>query len=127
MVSFAALLKNDIRLILRDWKACVLLLAAPLLFISFFTYALSPYLEKSSFIEPFPIALVDKENTTQTRMLIHQIEDIGIFSHVIVMDEEDALRYLADKEVGGVIIIPEISPTVWPLARTDRSLWWGMV
>jgi ABC-2 type transport system permease protein len=107
MVSFAALLKNDIRLILRDWKACVLLLAAPLLFISFFTYALSPYLEKSSFIEPFPIALVDKENTTQTRMLIHQIEDIGIFSHVIVMDEEDALRYLADKEVGGVIIIPE--------------------
>ncbi|MGB3991067.1 MAG: ABC transporter permease [Acetivibrionales bacterium] len=107
MVSFAALLKNDIRLILRDWKACVLLLAAPLLFISFFTYALSQYLEKSSFIEPFPIALVDKENTTQTRMLIHQIEDIGIFSHVIVMDEEDALRYLADKEVGGVIIIPE--------------------
>ncbi|HOA55629.1 MAG TPA: ABC transporter permease [Clostridiales bacterium] len=107
MVSFAALLKNDIRLILRDWKACVLLLAAPLIFISFFTYALSQYLEKSSFIEPFPIALVDKENTTQTRMLIHQIEDIGIFSHVIVMDEEDALRYLADKEVGGVIIIPE--------------------
>ena len=107
MVSFAALLKNDIRLILRDWKACVLLLAAPLLFISFFTYALSPYLEKSSFIEPFPIALVDKENTTQTRMLIHQIEDIGIFSHVIVTYEEDALRYPADKEVGGAIIIPE--------------------
>jgi len=107
MTSFFALLKNDIRLFLRDWKACVLLLIAPLFFISFFTYALSPYLEESSFIEPFPIAVVDKEDTTQTRMLINQVEEIGIFSEVIRMDEEEALRSLADKEVGGVIIIPE--------------------
>jgi ABC-2 type transport system permease protein len=107
MTSFAALLKNDIRLFLRDWKACVLLLVAPLFFISFFTYALSPYLEKSSFIEPFPLALVDKENTTQTRMVINQVEEIDIFSEVRKMDEEEALRSLADGEVGGVVIIPE--------------------
>jgi ABC-2 type transport system permease protein len=107
MTSFMALLKNDIKLFLRDWKACILLLAAPLFFISFFTYALSPYLEKSSFIEPFPIAVADRENTTQTRILINQLEEIAIFSEVMVVDEEEALRSLADKEVGGVIIIPE--------------------
>ncbi len=107
MSSFTALLKNDIRLFLRDWKACVLILAAPLIFISFFTYALSPHLDKSSFIEPFPIALVDKENTTQTRILINQLEEVGIFSEISMTDEEDALRDLADQEVGGVIIIPE--------------------
>jgi len=107
MTSFIALLKNDIRLFLRDWKACILLLITPVFFISFFTYALSPYLEESSFIEPFPIALVDKENTTQTRMLINQVEEISIFSEVLRMDEEEALQSLADKEVGGVIIIPE--------------------
>ncbi|HEY8348350.1 MAG TPA: ABC transporter permease [Clostridia bacterium] len=107
MTSFFALLKNDIRLFIRDWKACVLLLIAPLFFISFFTYALSPYLEESSFIEPFPIAVVDKEDTTQTRMLINQVEEIGIFSEVVKMDEEEAMRSLADKEIGGVIIIPE--------------------
>lgn len=107
MTSFAALLKNDIRLFLRDWKACVLLLAAPLIFISFFTYALSPYLNKSSFIEPFPIALVDLENTTQTRMLARQLEEIGIFSDIQRLDEAAAMKKLSDKGVGSVVIIPE--------------------
>ena len=107
MTSFAALLKNDIRLFLRDWKACVLLLVAPLFFISFFTYALTPYLNKSSFIEPFPIALVDMENTTQTRMLAKQLEDIGIFSEMLRLDEAEAIKRLSDKEVGAVVILPQ--------------------
>ncbi len=106
MTSFTALLKNDIRLFLRDWKACALLLAAPLIFISFFAYALAPYLDKSSFIEPFPIALVDKEDTTQTRILINQLEEIGIFSEIQRMDEPEALSSLKEGEVGGVVIIP---------------------
>lgn len=106
MTSFAALLKNDIRLFLRDWKACVLLLAAPLLFISFFTYVLTPYLNKSSFIEPFPIALVDMEDTTQTRMLAMQLEEINIFSEIQRLDEDAAMQKLSDKSVGGVVIIP---------------------
>ncbi len=107
MTSFTALLKNDIRLFLRDWKACVLLLVTPLVFISFFAYALSPYLDKSSFVEPFPIALVDKEDTTQTRILLNQLEEISIFSEIRRMDEAEALQCLKDGEVGGVIIIPE--------------------
>ena len=106
MTSFAALLKNDIRIFLRDWKACVLLLAAPLLFISFFTYALTPYLNKSSFIEPFPIALIDMENTTQTRMLVKQLEEIGIFSEIQRLDEDSAMQKLSDRKVGAVVIIP---------------------
>lgn len=107
MTSFTALLKNDIRLFLRDWKACILLLIVPVFFISFFTYALSPYLEESSFIEPFPIAVVDREDSTLTRMLVNQVEEIDIFSEVLVMDEDGAMQSLVDKEVGGVIIIPE--------------------
>ena len=107
MTSFTALLKNDIRLFLRDWKACVLLLVAPLVFISFFAYALSPYIDKSSFVEPFPIAVVDKEQTTQMRILINQLEDISIFSDIQRMDETKAVESLRSGEVGGVIIIPE--------------------
>lgn len=106
MTPFFALLRNDTRLFLRDWKACVLLLAAPLLLISFFTYALTPYLDKSSFIEPFPLALVDLENTTQTRMLAKQLDEIGIFSEVQRLDEKAAMQKLTDKRVGAVIIIP---------------------
>lgn len=106
MTSFLALLKNDARLFLRDWKACVLLLAAPLLLISFFTYALAPYLDKSSFIEPFPIAMVDMENTAQTRMLVKQLDEMSIFSEVQRLDEKTAMQRLSDKSVGAVIIIP---------------------
>ena len=106
MTSFLTLMKNDVRLFLKDWKACLLLLAAPLLFISFFTYALSPYLDKSSFIEPFPIALVDLENTTQTRMLENQLKEISLFSEIRRLSEDEAMQQLSDQTVGGVIIIP---------------------
>lgn len=106
MTPFLTLLKNDIRLFLKDWKACVLLLAAPLLFISYFTYVLTPLLDKSSFIEPFPVALVDLENTTQTRMLENQLREISIFSEIRRLDENAAIDQLSDKEVGGVIILP---------------------
>ncbi len=107
MSSFAVLLKNDIRLYVRDWKACILLLAAPVLFIYFFTSVLSPYINESSFIEPFPIAVVDMEDTTQTRMLIRQIEEIGIFSEIVRLKETDAIEELSDEHIGGIIIIPQ--------------------
>lgn len=107
MTSFAALLKNDINIFLRDWKACVLLLTAPVLFIAFFTYTLTPLLNKSSFIEPFPIALVDNENSALTRMVANQLEDIGIFNEILRTDENTAMSMLSEKKVGGVIIIPD--------------------
>ena len=107
MTSFLALLKNDARLFLRDWKACTLLLAAPLLLISFFTYALAPYLDKDNFIEPFSIAMVDMENTPQTRMLVKQLDEMSIFSEVRRLDEKTAMQKLSAKEVGAVVIIPQ--------------------
>ncbi len=106
MRVFLALFKNDIKLFIKDWKACIILLAAPFAFISFFTYALSPYLNKSSFVEPFSIALVDREDTAETRMLTRQLDDIKIFSRVVRTDEPQALQMLSDGSVASVIIIP---------------------
>jgi len=107
MTSFAALLKNDIKLFIKDWKVCVLLLITPVIFIAFFTYSLTPYLNKTSFIEPFPVAVVDLEGTTVTRMLIKQVEEIDVFSEILLLEEDEAIKKLADKEVGAVIILPE--------------------
>jgi len=107
MTTFIALLKNDIRLFIKDWKACVLLLAAPLIFISFFSYALTPYLDKSNFIEPFPIGLVDLENTTQSRIITNQLYETGIFSEIQILDEDSAIESLSEGKIGAVIIIPE--------------------
>lgn len=107
MTIFFTLLKNDIRLFLKDWKACILLLVLPFAFICFFTYALTPYLNKSSFIEPFSIALVDKEDTAQTRMLTRQIDEMSIFKEVLRISEADALSKLSEGSVASVIIIPQ--------------------
>ena len=83
LTAFLALIKNDIKLFLKDWKAVILLLLLPFLFIAFFAYALTPYLKKNNFIEPFAIALVDNEDTAQTRILSKQIDDIEIFKDVL--------------------------------------------
>lgn len=100
------LLKNDIKLFFRDWKAVVLLLAMPFLFICLFAYALSPYLNKTSFIEPFDVALVDQENTTQTRILANQLEEVGIFKEVKKVSEDEAKKLILANEVAAAIIIP---------------------
>ncbi len=107
MTILATLLKNDLKLFLRDWKACVLLLVAPLAFISFFTYALGPYLEKSSFIQPFDIALVDMEDTAQTRMLTAQFDEMEIFNKVIRADRAEAEKMLAEGSIASIVVIPE--------------------
>lgn len=106
MAVLAVLLKNDIKLFLKDWKACIILLAVPFLFIGFFAWTLTPYLSKSSFAEPFPIALVDNENTTQTRMLTKQLDEMGIFSEILRIDEAKARQKLSDRSISSIIIIP---------------------
>lgn len=106
MGGFWALFKNDIKLFLKDWKACLLLLAAPFLFICFFTYALSPYLNQSDFIEPFSIALVDQEDTVQTRMLARQLDELTIFKEALRVDEDAARKLLSENKVAAVVMIP---------------------
>ncbi|NTV90332.1 MAG: ABC transporter permease [Clostridiales bacterium] len=106
MIVFMTLLKNDIKLFLKDWKACLLLLLAPVAFIAFFTYALGPYLEKSSFVQPFEIALVDLEDSAQTRMLVSQFDEMEIFSTVAKVDKAEADRMLADGGIAAIVVIP---------------------
>ncbi|NJD03088.1 MAG: ABC transporter permease [Ruminiclostridium sp.] len=106
MTVFLTLFKNDIKLFLKDWKACILLLAAPFVFIGFFTYALTPYLNGSDFVEPFSIALVDHEDTPQTRMLTKQLDEMQIFIEVVHTGEAEAWLMLSDGSIASVIIIP---------------------
>jgi len=63
MGAFLSILKSDAKIILRDVKALLLLLVMPVLVIGIFATALGPMLEKNAFIEPFSIAVVDRENS----------------------------------------------------------------
>lgn len=107
MVQFLALLKNDIKLFIRDWKALALLILMPVLFISLFVYVLTPYINKTSFVDPFAIALVDKENSTQTRVLSRQLDELKIFKEVLRVDDRQARELMARNEISAEVIIPE--------------------
>lgn len=107
MIAFITLFKNDLKLFFKDWKAVVLILVMPFLFICLFTYALAPYLNKSNFVEPFSIALVDNENTTQTRILSKQLEEIHIFKEIIRVDEGSAIGLIKQNKIAAAIIVPQ--------------------
>jgi len=107
MKAFAALLKNDMRLFFGDWKTVLLLVAMPFLFICFFTYALAPHIGKSGFVEPFKIALVDCEDSAQTRILSRQLEEIRIFSGIERVSEDRAKELISQNKAAAAIVIPE--------------------
>jgi ABC-type multidrug transport system permease subunit len=107
MTVFITLLKTDLKMFLKDWKAVLLLLILPLFFIYLFVDTLSSSLTKNSFVEPFKIALVDKEDSTQTRVLIKQLDEIKIFKEVIRVPEDEAKMLISEDRIGAAIVIPK--------------------
>lgn len=107
MKVFFTIFKNDLKLFLKDKTAIILLLVVPVLFIGFFVTSLSSYLDKSNFIEPFDIALVDKENSSQTRIITRQLYEITVFNKIIDTNEPDAYTLIRENKVAAIIIIPE--------------------
>ncbi len=107
MSAFTTIFKNDLKLFLKDWKAVILLMVMPVLFISLFAYTLKDYIKENSFIEPFDIAIVDKEDTTQSRMVIRQLEEVGIFKNILILQEDRAVSMLEDNHISAFITIPQ--------------------
>lgn len=107
MGAFLAMLKNDFKIIIRDVKALLLLLIMPVLVIGIFARALGPLLEKTEFVEPFSIAIVDKENTVWTGMLISQVKNLDMLKNIHRVDEDKARKMIKNSEIAAAIIIPE--------------------
>lgn len=103
------IIKNDMKLFFLDWKAVILFFGLPFAFVSLFVLSLSPLLEGNRFIDSFNIAIVDKENSLESRMLINQFlsqgetngissEDSGNLVNFIKTDEDTALKMLKKVE-----------------------------
>jgi ABC-2 type transport system permease protein len=92
--------------VFKDVKLIVLILVFPLVAIVFFSSFLSEYLDKSSFIDPFDIAVVDKESSNKTDLLIKQLRDIATFKKVMIIKEYEKEKYIKSNTVSAVIIIP---------------------
>jgi ABC-2 type transport system permease protein len=92
-----------------DVRTLLLMMFTPLVIILSLVYALSPLIEGDSFIESFDMAIVNKDNTLQTRTLIQQIEksqQLKGLVRFIYVDEHEALRLLQENEIASIITIP---------------------
>ncbi|MCX7772442.1 MAG: ABC transporter permease [Clostridia bacterium] len=107
MSGFLALFKNDLRIIVKDYKALLLLFSMPLLVIQLFAAALSPLLESSAFIEPFKIAVVDQDKSKWTGLLSTQLKSLGIVEEVVLTDEAGARSGIQNQEVAAAIVLPK--------------------
>jgi ABC-2 type transport system permease protein len=116
MVAFFAILKNDMNLIFRDWKAILLIMTLPVLMLVMFAVALAPMLKGTSFIDPFPIALVDREKSIWSDLLAKQLTNFALISKVLYVSEEEAIRLVENGEAAAAIVLPEglgESVSVW--------------
>lgn len=107
MSGFVTLLKNDLRIITKDYKTLLLLFILPLLSIFVFSSAMTPLLEHNGFIEPFNIVLVDNDGSAWTGLLATQLRNLEVVDNVIYADEKDARNLIKNSQAAAAIIIPE--------------------
>jgi ABC-2 type transport system permease protein len=92
-----------------DVKILLLMLFTPLIILLCLVYALSPLIAGDSFIEPFDMAIVNKDNTLETRTLIQQIEkseQLKELVRFVYIDEQEALRLLEENKIAAIVTIP---------------------
>ena len=107
MSGFITIFKNDLKIMVKDIKALLMLLVMPVIIILIFATALAPIIEHNKFIEPFRIVLVDNDKSPWTGLLASQLRNLDIIEKIIFADEEEARRLIEKDEAAAAIIIPE--------------------
>lgn len=106
MTAFLALLRNDIRLVFHNGRTVLLLLLLPVGMLLTVVAALAPMRGTDNFVEPFSIALVDKEQSVWTGMLVRQLDQVTLIDAVYRVDEAEAIRMLESGRIAAAIVIP---------------------
>ena len=99
MKVFINILINDIKLVLSDWKMLVIIFAMPVLLILYFSYAVYPVLKEDTVVQPVSVAVVDKDNTIESRILISQLEEIELIGKIHRVSEEESLSLIDETKL----------------------------
>ncbi|MBZ4646457.1 MAG: linearmycin/streptolysin transport system permease protein [Petroclostridium sp.] len=100
----------DFKKYFQDKKAVFFMMVMPLIVIFLVSYAISPLFYTNSYIDKFKIAIVDKENSIETRTLINHFESsesLKNLAEVIHTDYEYAVQLMDKDEIAAIIVIPE--------------------
>ena len=104
MSGLKAALCKDLKLFFSGAGVAALLL--PFLLLAAFRIGLGD-LTTQSYVQPFPIAVRDEDDTIMSRSLIAQMKRIELFSDVAVLEEETSNAQALDQGAAAVITIPK--------------------
>ena len=104
MGGLRAALYKDLLLFLRGTGLAALVL--PLVLLLAFRTGLSD-LSAQAYVQPFPIAVRDQDNTLMSRSLIAQMAQIQLFSRVDRLEEGDSDQEALDAGAAAVVTVPQ--------------------
>jgi ABC-type Na+ efflux pump permease subunit len=110
MYNLKNLIIKDLKVIVRHRGAIIASLCLPFLLYGIFAFAFSNMMQREADISPMRVAVVDKENSTLSRMLINNFKDNRSFSNMVNMDiieYPEAEKSFERNELTGIIVIPE--------------------
>ncbi len=82
----------------------------PILLLGITYLGLKPLLEDKQWVEPFAVAIVDEDNTFETKLLMKQYEESEELQNVLTFKKTDAAtasKRLAANEIAGMVIVPD--------------------
>ncbi|MBY6037241.1 ABC transporter permease [Fictibacillus nanhaiensis] len=82
----------------------------PLLLLGITYVGMKPLLDDKQWVEPFEVAIVDEDNTFETKLLMKQYEESEELQAVLSFQKTDAKtasERLAANEIAGMVIVPE--------------------
>ena len=104
MRGLRAALYKDFKLFFRGTGALALVL--PFLLLLALRVGMGD-LSRQAYVQPFPIAVQDLDNTIMSRSLISQIRQIQLFSQVEVLDEGEPAEQALARGSAAVVTIPQ--------------------
>ena len=105
-MNLFACIKKDIRLLTGGGIKSLLFPFVPILLVFLMFLGMGSLSEKRSYIEPFPIAVRDEDDTILTRIAVNILSELDIFSEV--MDGEgETDEELCSRGCAVVLSIPE--------------------
>lgn len=108
----------NLKIYLRDVKAWTVMLLAPVAIILLVSYGVAPSLESNLFVRPFTVAVVDQDDSFETRILVHHFTNTPAMEDLVTVkmtDYDQAMDLLEADEIAAAIIIPQ--GFVWNIER----------
>lgn len=100
----------DIKRYFFDFKNIILMLVIPLIMLLLLFYTISPFFYDNLHPSRFSVAVVDYDNTLETRFIINhfeQAESLKQIADVIRTDYEEAVRMIKDNKIAAMIVVPK--------------------